>query len=95
MKLPKHLRGRVYLTPAEIGEVLRCSPDHVRKALVKTGELPAYRPSTPGGRSHIKVRVSDLEAYLGRERDDLEPVRPPRIVRAVPQPVDHRRRRSS
>lgn len=94
MKLPKHLRGRVYLTPSEVGEVMRCSPDYVRKTLIRAGALPAYRPSTPGGRSHIKVRVSDLEAYLARERDDLEPVRPQRIVRAVPQPVDRRRRTS-
>lgn len=95
LHLPKHLRGRVYLTPAEIGQVLHCSTDHVRKTLIKTGELPAYRPRTPGGRAHFKVRVTDLEAYLSRERDDLERVAPRRIMRAVPAPTDRRGRRRS
>ena len=53
----------------QVGKFLNCSRRHVYN-LIKLGELPGFRI---GGRGGVRVRESQLEAFLEKREQENQP----------------------
>lgn len=49
-----------YLTVNETAEILRCTPEYVRR-LLRHGKLPKFQPA----RKMVRVRLADVAKFMG------------------------------